>query len=83
MTDAPTYLSILDDLPTGADNLGFQPYIDALADILLDPNTRTPLTLSLSCSGWRSALAGPTTCPPRPNGKKPPAARMAASGPGQ
>ena len=53
MTDAPTYPSILDDLPTGADNLGFQPYIDALADILLDPNTRTPLTLGLFGS-WGS-----------------------------
>ena len=53
MTDAPTYPSILDDLPTGADGLGFQPYIDALADILLDPNTRTPLTLGLFGS-WGS-----------------------------
>lgn len=47
------YPPILDDLPTGADGLGFQPYIDALSDILLDPNTRTPLTLGLFGS-WGS-----------------------------
>ncbi len=47
------YPPILDDLPTGADGLGFQPYIDALSDILLDANTRTPLTLGLFGS-WGS-----------------------------
>jgi ATPase subunit of ABC transporter with duplicated ATPase domains len=38
---------ILDDLPTSKDTLDFQTYVDALADILLDPNARTPLTLGV------------------------------------
>jgi len=53
MADALTYPPILDDLPTGTDELGFQPYIDALSDILLDAKTRTPLTLGLFGS-WGS-----------------------------
>ena len=44
---------ILDDLPTGRDSLDFQPYVDALSDILLDPNTHTPLTLGVFGS-WGS-----------------------------
>ena len=53
MTDDRTFPPILDDLPTGKDGLDFQPYVDALADILLDPNTRTPLTLGIFGS-WGS-----------------------------
>jgi hypothetical protein len=47
MTDAPSIPPILDDLPTGQDALDFQHYVDALADILLDPATHTPLTLGV------------------------------------
>jgi formylglycine-generating enzyme required for sulfatase activity len=43
----------LDDLPTGQDALDFKPYVDALSDILLDPHTRTPLTLGVFGS-WGS-----------------------------
>ena len=53
MTDTPTIPPILDDLPTGQDALDFAPYVDALADILLDPATRTPLTLGVFGS-WGS-----------------------------
>jgi formylglycine-generating enzyme required for sulfatase activity len=54
MTDkATTYPPILDDLPAGEDALGFQPYVDALADIVRDPNTCTPLTLGIFGS-WGS-----------------------------
>jgi len=38
---------ILDDCPTTEDALDFTHYVDALADILLDPDTRTPLTLGI------------------------------------
>lgn len=38
---------ILDDLPTGRDGLDFTPYVEALADILTDPHTCTPLTLGI------------------------------------
>ncbi len=47
MTDQPTSPPIPDDLPTGKDTLDFAPYVDALADILLDPHTHTPLTLGV------------------------------------
>jgi len=47
MTDKPSIPPILDDLPTGHDALDFAPYVDALADILLDPNARTPLTMGV------------------------------------
>lgn len=53
MTDSTSFPPILDDLPTGRDGLDFQPYADALADILLDPNTQTPLTLGVFGS-WGS-----------------------------
>lgn len=53
MTQKPTHPPILDDLPTGKDALDFQPYVDALADILVDPNTCTPLTLGIFGS-WGS-----------------------------
>jgi len=45
MTDKPSIPPILNDLPTDKDELDFQPYVEALADILLDPNTHTPLVL--------------------------------------
>jgi predicted KAP-like P-loop ATPase len=38
---------ILDDRPAREDTLGFQPYVDALADILLDPATHTPLVVGV------------------------------------
>ena len=47
MTEPQTYPPILDDLPTGTDALDFGSYVGALADILLDPATCTPLTLGL------------------------------------
>jgi len=53
MPNPPDFAPILDDLPTGQDALDFQPYVDALADILLDPHTRTPLTLGVFGS-WGS-----------------------------
>ncbi len=53
MPKSPTYSPILDDLPSDVDKLGFEPYAQALSDILLDPNTHTPLTLGLFGS-WGS-----------------------------
>ncbi len=53
MTNPTTVPPILDDLATGDDKLDFQPYVDALAEILLDPNTHTPLTLGVFGS-WGS-----------------------------
>lgn len=53
MATPQSYPAILDDLPTGLDQLDFQPYVDALSDIILDANTRTPLTLGLFGS-WGS-----------------------------
>jgi len=47
MTDKSPISPILDDLPTGRDALDFGPYVDALADILLDPATHTPLTMGV------------------------------------
>jgi formylglycine-generating enzyme required for sulfatase activity len=47
MTNPTTFPPILDDLATGDDKLDFQPYVDALAEILLDTNTHTPLTLGI------------------------------------
>ena len=47
MAEPSALAPILDDLPTGQDSLDFQPYVDALADILLAPDTRTPLTLGV------------------------------------
>jgi len=53
MTDQCPIPPILDDLPAGADALGFQPYVDALAGIVADPATHTPLTLGVFGS-WGS-----------------------------
>jgi predicted KAP-like P-loop ATPase len=53
MSDQKSFPPILDDLPTGQDALDFRPYVDALAGILLDPATRTPLTLGVFGS-WGS-----------------------------
>ncbi len=47
MTAEQTNSPVLADLPTGRDALDFQPYVEALADILLDPHTGTPLTLGV------------------------------------
>jgi hypothetical protein len=38
---------ILADLPTDTDALGFAPYANTLRDLILDKNTRTPLTIGL------------------------------------
>jgi len=38
---------MLDDLPTKVDALGFGPYRDAIAGIISDPNTSTPLTIGV------------------------------------
>ena len=43
MADASTLAPILHDQPADQDALDFQPYVDALADILLDPATQTPV----------------------------------------
>jgi formylglycine-generating enzyme required for sulfatase activity len=53
MSNPPVYPPLLDDLPSAVDKLGFEPYARALSDILLDPNTHTPLTLGLFGS-WGS-----------------------------
>jgi formylglycine-generating enzyme required for sulfatase activity len=53
MADTTPIPPILDDLPTGRDALDFAPYVEALADILLDPHTHTPLTLGVFGS-WGS-----------------------------
>ncbi|GAB4452818.1 MAG: hypothetical protein Kow0031_35150 [Anaerolineae bacterium] len=38
---------ILTDKPAVADGLDFQPYIDALAQLMTDPNTSTPITVGV------------------------------------
>ena len=53
MAKPNSILPILDDLPAKSDALDFQPYVDALADILLDENTHTPLTMGIYGS-WGS-----------------------------
>jgi len=53
MANKPSIPPILSDLPTDKDELDFQPYVEALADILLDPNTHTPLVLGVFGS-WGS-----------------------------
>lgn len=53
MSEHSSHPPILDDLPSPEDKLGFEPYVLALSDILLDPNTHTPLTLGLFGS-WGS-----------------------------
>ena len=53
MADASTLAPILHDQPADQDALDFQPYVDALADILLDPATQTPLILGIYGS-WGS-----------------------------
>lgn len=39
--------SSLSDQPVGKDELGFAPYVNAVADFLTNPQTRPPLTLSI------------------------------------
>jgi len=39
--------SLAPDVPAKTDTLDFRPYVDAVADFLLDPDTRAPLTLSI------------------------------------
>lgn len=45
--DQSTLPPILDDQPAEKDALGFDPYRDALADIINDPHTSTPLVIGL------------------------------------
>jgi predicted KAP-like P-loop ATPase len=47
MTEPTPIPPILDDRPAREDTLGFQPNVDALADILLDPATHTPLVVGV------------------------------------
>jgi formylglycine-generating enzyme required for sulfatase activity len=53
MADTRDLPPILDDLPADTDALDFQPYVDALGEILTHPNTHTPLTLGIFGS-WGS-----------------------------
>ncbi len=53
MTETKAIPPILDDLPTDKDELDFQPYVEALADILIDLDTHTPLVLGVFGS-WGS-----------------------------
>ncbi len=53
MSDTPPRAPILHDQPADRDALDFQPYVDALADIVLDPATQTPLILGIYGS-WGS-----------------------------
>ena len=53
MTQDQIHPPILDDRPTHKDALDFQPYVDALADILTDLKTHTPLVLGVFGS-WGS-----------------------------
>ncbi|MBN1932718.1 MAG: SUMF1/EgtB/PvdO family nonheme iron enzyme [Desulfobacterales bacterium] len=46
-------MRILDDLPAGRDLLDFEPYVAAIAEMVSDPSTRTPLTMGLFGS-WGS-----------------------------
>ena len=38
---------ILSDRPASKDGLDFQPYVDSLAELIMDPATSTPLTLGV------------------------------------
>ncbi|MFC1975870.1 P-loop NTPase fold protein [Chloroflexota bacterium] len=38
---------ILTDRPASQDGLDFQPYIDSLAELIIDPATSTPLTIGV------------------------------------
>ena len=40
-------IPMLDDLPAREDALGFVPYRDAIAGVISDPNTSTPLTIGI------------------------------------
>jgi formylglycine-generating enzyme required for sulfatase activity len=53
MADAPTLAPILHDQPAVNDVLDFQPYVEALAGIIVDPRTGSPLTLGIY-GGWGS-----------------------------
>ncbi len=53
MADSAAVPPVLDDLPSHTDNLAFQPYVDVLAEILLEPAMHTPLTLGVFGS-WGS-----------------------------
>jgi len=51
MPDPATLSPIVNDRPTGADQLDFSRYVEALAGIILDSDTETPLTLGVF-GGW-------------------------------
>jgi len=57
MPDDATPASLLDDLPTDRDALGFEPYVATLADIIASPSTRTPLTIGVFGT-WGSGGGG-------------------------
>ena len=47
MSQANRKRAILTDRPAEADALDFQPYIDSLADLIIDRSTSTPLTIGI------------------------------------
>ncbi|MBI1878976.1 MAG: SUMF1/EgtB/PvdO family nonheme iron enzyme [Chloroflexi bacterium] len=47
MLEAEMRYPILTDRPADRDGLDFQPYIDSLAELIMDPATRTPLTIGV------------------------------------
>ena len=53
MAEPKPMASILDDLPAHEDALAFEPHVDTLAGIIMDPDTHTPLTIGIF-GGWGS-----------------------------
>ena len=51
MPDLAALSPIVNDRPTASDQLDFSRYVEALAGIILDPDTETPLTLGVF-GGW-------------------------------
>ncbi len=47
MLEAEMRYPILTDRPADRDGLDFQPYIESLAELIIDPATRTPLTIGI------------------------------------
>ena len=53
MADTNESITFIPDQPSKSDHLDFDPYVNALVDLLLSPNTQTPLTLGIFGS-WGS-----------------------------
>jgi len=49
MSDSPESVpnTSVSDQPAGVDSLGFEPYVTAIAEFLLNEQTKPPLTLSI------------------------------------